>query len=249
MRAFSRSALRIDRLERLAPLVGRARDVVIEQVGHARLDRRERAPQIVRHRRQQRLPQTFGLAVDLGVRSRLRRSRSRSSTKASWSPSARRIRLSASDRCPASHLGAPGGPRCSSRPERQSFGRALGGARIPFGDDLTRAAADGDLLAQPTGVRRVADEQRAGLVPERVDDGPDDLAVRLRAGWPHHEFAREHLQGAKLGLSGLGRGGPLVRPPEKDRDEHGDARGSRTGPRRTRASRSRRCRTEGGRRS
>ena len=70
-------------------------------------------------------------------------------------------------------------------------------------------------------MRRVSDEQRCGVVVEHRQDEPEDLPIRLLSGRAHHELAREVLERPQLDLPCLRRRGPLDRPPEKDRDEHG----------------------------
>ena len=79
-----------------------------------------------------------------------------------------------------------------------------------------------DLLPQPAGMRRVPNEERSGVVVEHREDQPEDLPIGLRAGRPHHELSGEVLQRPELGLTCLGRRGSLDRPPEQDRDEHGE---------------------------
>ena len=66
--AFSRSVSRVDRLERLAPVDRRGARRLVEQVGHRRLDRGERAPEVVRDGGEQRPAHALRLAVDLGLR-------------------------------------------------------------------------------------------------------------------------------------------------------------------------------------
>ncbi len=56
-------ALLEHRLQELPPLQGIVRRLLVEEAGHARLDRRKRRAKVVRHRREQRRSEPIGLGV------------------------------------------------------------------------------------------------------------------------------------------------------------------------------------------
>ncbi len=209
MRALSRSASEsisssTSRCSSFGPC-----DLVVEQIGDVRLDRRERAPEIVRDGREQGLPQTFRLPVDLGSGGGPQQPVPLEDEGELVAERAEDPALRGCRRVPlAAEHQEPDVVRADA--EREAFGGTLRRARVPFGNDLAGTAADRDLLAQSSGMRRVSDEQRSGVVVEHRHDEPEDLPIRL--------LVREGAPRARARDPGASAARPLVpRPPRRAR--------------------------------
>ena len=213
---------------------------LVEQVRHRRLDRGERASEVVRHGGEQRAAHALGLPVDLGLRRGAQEPVALEHQGELIAERAEDAALGGRER----RAGRPSGRRARASALRRTAGVARAAAPAIEGSqvadtDRARRSSDRHLLDQAAHVLGLLDEQRRRLVPERV---LHRRAARPRscllAGHTGRQLAAELLDRAELGLSCFGGPGTFGGTRQELRDDAPRARGTRTAPRRTPAGRS-----------
>ena len=210
--------LRVNGLEHLALLLAGPRDLVVEQVGDVRLDRRERTPEIVRDGGEQGLPETLRLPVDLRARRGPKQSIALEHEGELVAKRAEDPALGGCRRLPltAKHE-EPDVVRADA--EREALGRSLRSIAGPTrGGCRPGAPRRRHLAGPPTASYRARTTPRPRT---RRSHGPARTISRYASGRGGAvTSSREMLEGSAARFARLGGLRPLRRTTEQDRDRH-----------------------------
>ena len=215
-------ALQVDRLERLPLLGARTRDLVVEQVGDAGLDGREWAPKVVRDGREEGLPEPFRLPVDLGLGGGPQE-------PVAFEHERELVAERPQDPALGFREGRAGAAEheephvaCTDA-ERQPFGRTVRRARIPLRTDLARRSTDRDLLGEAADAAASCANNAPASYPN-MDTTMATISRYASTPGPRTTSSRERSCSVRNSSSrASAAAGPLVGPPEEDRDEDGQA--------------------------
>ncbi len=208
--------LRVDRAEHLELLVLRTLDLRIQQIRDRGLDRRERAPKVVRDGGEHAPADLIGLPEDLRLRRGAQETVALQHERELVAHRPDHPALGSVQRRPLAdeHDQAEVPPPDA---ERQSLGGPARRARIPRRRDRARLRADGHEFDE--SLTLFLHEQGPGVEPELPHEVLQQRPVGLLARTLHHEVAAELLERAQLGLPCLGCVRPFGRACEQDRDQ------------------------------
>ena len=222
---------------------------LVEQVRHRRLDRGERAPEIVRDGGEQRPAHALGLPVDLGLRRGAQEPVALEDQRELIAERAEDAALGGRERRPVA-LAAPRGRASVRRPTAgavRAAARASGGPTSP--SPIPAAPPTVTCWTRPRTSSVCSTNSAAASKPNAFFTVRSATSIVSSPGTRVVELTAELLDRAELGLASFGGPRALGRARQQHRDDHRERRGTRTAPPRTRAGRSSTCRTAAGRRS